>query len=137
MNQKITFVTILVAFSVFFIYFTNASPIGLSPRAPGSVAYADFTKPILGRVTFTELWSKVVRVTGQFNTGFPDRTSKYEYQISGEEKELLSNDGIFPPGTAPYQHDFEDLTIQFFVGKNLTIFRNDEVIETEPIKLIT
>ncbi|CAG8497409.1 1165_t:CDS:1 [Diversispora eburnea] len=136
MNQKIAFTTILVAFSVLFICFTNASPIGLSPRSPGSVAYVDFTKPILGRVTFTELRGQVVRVTGQFNTGFPDSTSKYEYQITGEEKGVIENDEIFPPGTSPFQFEVKNITIQFFVGKNLTIFRNSNVLETEPIKLV-
>ncbi|RHZ55126.1 hypothetical protein Glove_420g116 [Diversispora epigaea] len=60
---------ILVAFSVFFICFTNASPIELSPRAPGDVTYVDFTKSVRGRATFTELYGKVVRALGQFSAG--------------------------------------------------------------------
>ncbi|CAG8602134.1 11616_t:CDS:2 [Diversispora eburnea] len=112
MNQKITFATILVAFSAFFIYFTDASPIGLSPRQPGSVAYCDFTNDVTGRITITELWSGSVRITGQFNTGFPDRTSKYEYQLSGEERGEIESDIIFPPGTAPFQCDYKDKTVK-------------------------
>ncbi|RHZ69961.1 hypothetical protein Glove_276g106 [Diversispora epigaea] len=136
MNQKITFATILVAFSVFFIYFTNASPIELSPRVPGDVAFVDFTKNITGRITLTELWNNTVRVTGQLNTGFPDRTSKYEYQLSGEEKELISSDYIFPPGTAPFQDDLKNKTVNWFVGKTLSFFRDGVVIEAEIIILV-
>ncbi|RHZ76372.1 hypothetical protein Glove_198g17 [Diversispora epigaea] len=122
MNQKITFATVLVAFFIFFICFTNATPIELSPRVPGAVAFADFSKKVTGRITITELWNTCVRVTGQFNTGFPDRIHKYEYQLSGEEKGLISNDIIFPPGTAPFEKDIQDRTVEYFVGKTLSIF---------------
>ncbi|CAG8534812.1 8631_t:CDS:1 [Diversispora eburnea] len=142
MNQKVAFVTILVAFSVFFICFTNASPIGLSPRSPGDLAFADFTTPtfdaniVTGRVTFTELFVETVRITGQFNTGFIDQTSKYEYQISGSKKELISGIIINPPGISPFQFDVENTTIQFFVGKKIKIFRNREVIGKATIQQI-
>ncbi|RHZ85803.1 hypothetical protein Glove_60g63 [Diversispora epigaea] len=129
MNQKITFATVLVAFSVFFICFTNATPVEFSPRKPGAVAFADFTKKVTGRITITELWNTCVRITGQFNTGFPDRTHKYEYQLSGEEKGLISNDIIFPPGTAPFEKDIQGRTVEYFVGKTLSIFCNGVVIE--------
>ncbi|CAG8534832.1 8632_t:CDS:1 [Diversispora eburnea] len=150
MNQKITFATILVAFSVFFICFTNASPIGLSPRSPGEIAYADFgpsdfTEPffedkrsdtdiVCGKVMFFELRCEVVRITGQFFGGFSDRTNKYEYQISGAEKKLIDSDLIYPPGTAPFQFDVKNKTMQDFCGKNLTIFCDDNVIGTSLIK---
>ncbi|CAG8581385.1 11198_t:CDS:2 [Diversispora eburnea] len=86
MNQNIIFATILIAFSAFFIYFMNASPIELLPRAPSNIAYCDFTKDVIGQITFTELWNGCVRITTQFNAGFPDRTSKYKYQIFGKER---------------------------------------------------
>ncbi|RHZ88389.1 hypothetical protein Glove_23g92 [Diversispora epigaea] len=136
MNQKITFPTILVAFSVFFICLTNASPVELSPRSPGQVAYVDFTNPILGRVTVTELWGRVCRITGQFNTGFVDRTSKYEFQISGSARQPIDSAIIFPPGTAPFQFDVKDKTIAYFIGKTLSILRNGVVIEKRPIILV-
>ncbi|RHZ74783.1 hypothetical protein Glove_219g55 [Diversispora epigaea] len=136
MNQKITFATILVTFSVFFICFTNASPVELSPRSPGQVAYADFTKPMTGRVTVTELWGRVCRITAQFNTGFVDRTSKYEFQVSGSPRELIDSSVIFPPGSAPVQYDVKDRTIAFFIGKTLSILRNGVVIEKRPFILV-
>ncbi|RHZ84218.1 hypothetical protein Glove_84g34 [Diversispora epigaea] len=136
MNQKITFATILVAFSVFFICFTNASPIELSPRAPGDVAYVDFTKSIRGRATFTELYGKIVRALGQFSEGFPDRTSKYEYQISGLDRTVIPSTDIFPPGTIAFQEDHKNKTIKSFAGKTLTFYRNGKIIESEIIKLI-
>ncbi|RHZ69963.1 hypothetical protein Glove_276g102 [Diversispora epigaea] len=136
MNQKITFATILVAFSVFFICFTNASPIELSPRAPGSVCYADFKRAISGRITATELWGKTLRITGQLNTGFPNRICKYEFQVTGHPKKPVPSNIIFPPGTAPFQFDLTNEGIENVAGKTVTFFCSGKFIDSARFVLV-
>ncbi|RHZ60286.1 hypothetical protein Glove_355g19 [Diversispora epigaea] len=131
MIQKITFATILVAFSVFFICFTNASPIKNSPHS--SFAFADFPT-LAGGVIFYEFRNNdnvFVRVTWQFNDGFTDATSKYEIQIPHLKKQLISN--INPPGTPIFQYDIEGKTLKFFIEKKVKVFRDGEVLVEERI----
>ncbi|RHZ74850.1 hypothetical protein Glove_219g143 [Diversispora epigaea] len=131
MIQKITFATILVAFSVFFICFTNASPIEYSPRS--SVAFADFLT-LAGRVSFHEFLNNdnvVVVVSGQFSYGFTDATSKYEIQIPHLKKQLILH--INPPGTSPFEYVIEGKTLKFFIEKKVKVFRDGEVLVEERI----
>lgn len=126
MIQKTSIVAILVAFFLTLACFTHASPI--FGRDPGDVVYVDFNpKPCLGRITFTELPGDVVRMTGQMNIGFPDDTASYRFTV-GDISETFDADQIFPPGTAPFQEDFEDVTIDDFINKTFTFFRNNVIL---------
>ncbi|RHZ76505.1 hypothetical protein Glove_196g88 [Diversispora epigaea] len=126
MNQKITFATILVAFSIFFICFTNAFPIELSPRY--EAGFVDFTNAVTGRITFQQIPGNVIRIIGQFNSGITN-TGKYEIKIPGLKKRLI-------PGTLPFFYEVEGKTINFFIGKKVKIFRNGKVLEQESIEPI-
>lgn len=112
---------------------TNASP--LKNRAPGQVVFCDFVGEVSGRVTFTELAGKVVRELGQLNTGFPDRTSLYQFRIVSEPLVTIDPDLISPPGVKPYQIDYTDTDVSAFI-KKAEILRNGKVVGTCDCKLV-
>ncbi|RHZ60527.1 hypothetical protein Glove_352g4 [Diversispora epigaea] len=126
MNQRITFATILIAFSVFFICFTNASPIELSSRY--DAAFVDFTNAVTDRITFDQIPGNIVRIVGQFTSEFTN-IGKYEIEIPG-----LKN--INPPGAGTLSYDVEGKTLNFFIGKKVKISHNGKVLKRESIKPI-
>ncbi|CAG8528358.1 10556_t:CDS:1 [Diversispora eburnea] len=133
MNQKITFSTILVALTLFFICFTNASPIELSPRVVGQGVYADFTI-LSGRVNVYEFQPGVVRFWGQFNTGINNPNGVYELVVSGPNTitpQRIPQSLISPPGTAAFQFDY-NRGIEAFAGRTLTVRLDGNPIETVP-----
>lgn len=140
MIQKTTIATILVAFSLIFACLVGVSPI--FSRKPGDVVYVDFTCPyqdvnrVTGRITTTELYGNCVRVTGQLNTGFPDRTSIYTWKFNGFDTQTIDLNGIFPPGTVPFQFDIHNATIDAFVNQVLTFFKDSVVIGQNKTQLI-
>ncbi|CAG8528433.1 10560_t:CDS:1 [Diversispora eburnea] len=124
MNQKITFSTILVALTLFFVCFSNAAPIELSPRVVGQLVYADFIK-LSGRVTVYEYKTGTVRFWGQFNTGITNPNGKYELVVSGPPAstippQVIPQSLIKPPGTAAFQWDYNK-GIEAFAGKTLSV----------------
>ncbi|CAG8528398.1 10558_t:CDS:1 [Diversispora eburnea] len=137
MNQKITFSTILVVLTLFFVCFTNAAPI--EARAAGQVVYVDFLSPTTGRTTVTEWQTGKCRMLGQFNSGITPGT--YELRVSGTPTRTISIPQalIYPPGIAAFQFDF-DLTIQAFAGRTLSLVRTSPapsvVVETRPFILV-
>lgn len=133
MIQKIP-IAILIVFSFIFICTTDAIPI--EDRAPGQVAFCDFTGTMTGRIIYTELTGKIVREIGQVNTGFPDKISLYQYQIDSYPLVTIPSSQISPPGVKPYQSDITDTDITEFIGKSLTVFRNGVPIGSCNIKLV-
>ncbi|RHZ83956.1 hypothetical protein Glove_86g215 [Diversispora epigaea] len=138
MIQKTTFAVILVAFSLFFICFTNASPVELTPRDCGDVAYVKFDGHecdheleehgdcITGEIHMTEIKEDCLKVTGQFNTGFKDGCV-YEYQVDGCDIEEIPSGLIYSPGTCAYEFYVKG-SIHDIAGKTLKIYRDGECI---------
>ncbi|RHZ76576.1 hypothetical protein Glove_196g28 [Diversispora epigaea] len=129
MNQKITFATLLVAFSVFFICFTNASPIELSPRYIYIYYIAEFSKVFSGSVDFHESQSNVVTATVKFHA-YP--VSNFEIKIPYLKKQLISR-GYIIPGVSQFEYEIKGRTLKDFIGKKVKAIRSDKVLEIEPI----
>ncbi|RHZ76529.1 hypothetical protein Glove_196g13 [Diversispora epigaea] len=127
MNQKITFATILVAFSVFFICFTNAAPIELSPRS--LTAYAVFSKDVIGKINLYETQNYVgVGRSIEFTSGFTDITSKYEIEFPDNLKLLISSSAITPPETGKISFIIKGRTLKDFIRKKVEVLHNDKVL---------
>ncbi|RHZ83525.1 hypothetical protein Glove_91g53 [Diversispora epigaea] len=142
MIQKITFAVILVAFSLFFICLTNASPVELTPRDCGDEAYICFEGHehdnkeyeehddcVTGKILITEVKEDCLKVTGKFDTGFEDGCL-YEYQVEGCEKKEIPSGVISSPGTCLFDFYVKG-SIHDVVGKTLKIYREGKCIADE------
>ncbi|MFE2297100.1 hypothetical protein ACFXAW_02775 [Streptomyces sp. NPDC059445] len=96
-------------------------------RDIGDVSYTDF---LGGRVTFTQTETSAVRMNGQFNDGFADPNASCALYIGDLAPVDFSGIGatINPPGTSAFQHDFEDTTIDDFIGLRVRVICDNELI---------
>ncbi|CAG8568600.1 4193_t:CDS:1 [Diversispora eburnea] len=120
MNQKITFATILIAFSVFFICFTNASPIELSPRKSPLVVceYSQSQYRVYGNI-----WVTPNNENCKVHVNFAGGRSSCHYvlYIDGCESEPIS---FKPDGCAEYTYRLEGRSPAELEGKTCTLYEN-------------
>ncbi|MFI9115359.1 hypothetical protein [Streptomyces venezuelae] len=84
--------------------------------AVGDVTYTDF---LGGRVTFTEIAGRKVRMSGQLNGGLELVTGSVVIEVRGQEGKDLVKDldsGLKSPGTRPFECEYLNATIDDFTG---------------------
>ncbi|CAG8465572.1 2097_t:CDS:1 [Dentiscutata heterogama] len=131
-------------FISFFIFLTiiSVSPYpNPTKRNTGDTASASFpdvnnVNTVTGEVHFTEISDSKVRMTGQFNTGFPNgHPDNYQFEIIDKEDKVIMDVTddiknklqINVPGTAPFECDISGLTIKDIIGKYLLVKRRQYV----------
>ncbi|UFQ99884.1 hypothetical protein KBP30_00990 [Streptomyces sp. Go40/10] len=88
--------------------------------AIGDVAHVDL---LGGRVTFTQTKDTTVRVSGQFKEGVPNFGARVVLRAGDQVPPLdLTAD---PPGTAEFEHDYEDVDIIDFAGASIQVILNN------------
>ncbi|MEW5530636.1 hypothetical protein [Streptomyces virginiae] len=90
-----------------------------------TTAYTDF---LGGRVTFTQIGTDLVRMTGGFSDGFEDADA--EHQIYVGDFPAIALDGVEPPAAKPFEYDFNGVTIEDFTGIVLRVTAGDTIIAT-------
>ncbi|CAG8565229.1 8468_t:CDS:1 [Diversispora eburnea] len=133
MIQKTKFAVILVAFSLFFTCFTNASPFELTSRVIGAVGCISFKEHnheysdcVVGEIHICELKLDTCKVTGQFNQGFKEGC-KYEYQVEGCDKKEIPCGMICAPGTLAFEFYVKAKLHEYF-GRHVKIYENGKCI---------
>ncbi|GGY05330.1 hypothetical protein GCM10010358_68430 [Streptomyces minutiscleroticus] len=97
-------------------------------RDIGDSAYTGF---LGGQVTFTQIDSRTVLMTGQFNEGFYEGEACLLHvgdlpAVTFQEIGATIN----PPGTSAFEHQFKDTTTDDVTGVQLRVVCDDNVIGT-------
>ncbi|GAA2677742.1 hypothetical protein GCM10010400_46070 [Streptomyces aculeolatus] len=101
---------------------TGASP---AQADVGDVTYADM---LGGRVTFVQTDASTVRMNGQFNDGFYDPHARCLIYVGQLPPPDHLDARITPPGTTPFEYDYQDVTIDDFTAVPVRVVCDDEVI---------
>ncbi|RHZ83421.1 hypothetical protein Glove_94g32 [Diversispora epigaea] len=129
--------------------FINSSPVSSSSfdKRETFVAFGDFKGVVTGRVTFTLLPNKCVRVTGQCNTGFTDPDPKnYKIRIVYRPvcPSYVKRLDLLPPmtmavnvdGGSGFEGDFCNFTIDEILGMFVQVQLKKSIIGYAPIQAV-
>ncbi|KAG9285684.1 hypothetical protein G9A89_002251 [Geosiphon pyriformis] len=144
-SSRLSILTIFLFIISFFFNSPSTSPlVNASPlvkRERLIVAWSEFKNDspltVTGFVTFTQLTTGEIVVTGQFNEGFNDPdTSKYTFTFSnGYDLTGKFNLNIQNGGTAPWTVTLNDFTLQPVSAPKLNILFSDFTITYGGIKI--
>ncbi|CAG8794314.1 20699_t:CDS:1, partial [Dentiscutata erythropus] len=136
-SVKFWFISLFIFLTIISVSpYPNPTKRNVGDVASATFPYVNNVNTVTGEVHFAEIAGGKLRITGQFNTGFPNaHPDNYQVEIiDKDDKVIFDMTDAFKykltinvPGTSPFECDVANLTIEKIVGKYILIKRRNYV----------